>query len=296
MYNELRLYVDSVLSRTVVWTLHTLEPHLLSLVPGSETEQKQNDHQDKTKNAKVDDKQSPKHATPEMYSYLARYATEPTLIRGITGSDYRLDVAKDALLETVEWRVTSKVDSITPQMFKDCINSKLVYSFNKRDKKGHLICYFKVPQTPPEDPWELVRAAVWSVEKGVKMAEQLGLYQIMWMIDIENLKYATVPPFQVLKEIAHILHHYFPERMYRAYVLFSPWVFRAVWKIISTLLTDNTKGKIIVPGWHESAQYDTFKENIDKCNLDKRFGGDLEMQYTYEWEAEQYHKTNNFTE
>eukprot|EP01084_Bolivina_argentea_P218798 371215_1 len=123
----------------------------------------------------------------------------------------------------------------------------------------------------------------------------MGVYQILWLLDIEHLKYATVPPLQILKEIAHILQHYYPERLYRAYILFSPWVFRMVWKMISGLLTENTKGKIIVPGWYESAKYETFAEHIDKGKLGKRFGGDLELKYSYQWEVDQYVKTNKYT-
>ena len=127
------------------------------------------------------------------------------------------------------------------------------------------------------------------------MAEQRGVYQIMWLCDIECLKYATVPPMAVIKQIAHLLQYYYPERLYRAYILFSPWVFRMVWKMVQGLLTENTKGKIVVPGWDESAKYDTFAELVDKASLGQKFGGSDKLNYSYEWEIEQYQKTNKYT-
>ena len=129
------------------------------------------------------------------------------------------------------------------------------------------------------------------------MANQNGVYQIMWLLDIEHLKYATVPPLQILKEVAHILQYYYPERLYRAYILYSPWVFRMVWKMVSGLLTENTKSKIIVPGWYESAKYETFQENIDKECLDERYGGALENsfdKFSFEWEIEQFGVENGY--
>lgn len=126
------------------------------------------------------------------------------------------------------------------------------------------------------------------------MANKKGVYQIMWLLDIEHLKYATVPPLQILKEIAHLLQYYYPERLYKAYILYSPWVFRMVWKMISGLLTENTKGKIVVPGWYESAKYETFQDTIDKSSLDKRFGGDLDSKYSYQWEIQQYNSQNGY--
>eukprot|EP00484_Ammonia_sp_Unknown_P001901 CAMPEP_0197023210 /NCGR_PEP_ID=MMETSP1384-20130603/3984_1 /TAXON_ID=29189 /ORGANISM="Ammonia sp." /LENGTH=339 /DNA_ID=CAMNT_0042451401 /DNA_START=64 /DNA_END=1083 /DNA_ORIENTATION=- len=287
MYNELRQFVDDVLARKIPWELSVLDPKIVALVdkdPSSiqHTEQKQTDANQK------------EYATEAMYQYLVSWATEITLIRAITGSDYRLEISKIALLETVQWRVNSKVDEITPDMFEAAIKTKVVYSTNQRDKKGHIICYFKILETPPEDPWVIVRAAIWTIEKGVRMADQKGVHQIMWLADIEHLKYATVPPLQILKQIARILQYYYPERLYRAFVLYSPWVFRMVWKMISGLLTENTKGKIIVPGWYESAEYDTFKEHVEKDQLYKRFGGTLEMQYSYEWEVQQFQQTNGY--
>jgi len=109
-----------------------------------------------------------------------------------------------------------------------------------------------------------------------------------WLADIANLKYATVPPMHILREIAHILQHYYPERLYRAYVLFAPWVFKMIWKMVQSLLTENTKRKIVVPGYEESRKYETFAEEVEKDKLDERFGGELEVQYSYEWEVQQH--------
>ena len=117
----------------------------------------------------------------------------------------------------------------------------------------------------------------------------------MWLIDIEHLKYATVLRYKY--ERSRTYYKYYPERLYRAYILFSPWVFRMVWKMVSGLLTENTKSKIIVPGWDESAKYETFEENIDKECLDERYGGDLEYsfdKFSFEWEVEQFDVENGY--
>lgn len=179
MFNELRLHVDGVLAKKIPWEMTELSPELTSLVPApsrgnspeAPTPSQANaedakvadpDTADSDKNTDpVDESESKLSATPEMYEYLRTYAKTETLIRAITGADYRLDVAKHAVLETVQWRVSSQIDNITPDMFKDTISTKFISSFNQRDKKGHLICIFKVQEEPPEDPWTLVRAAIY---------------------------------------------------------------------------------------------------------------------------------------
>eukprot|EP01084_Bolivina_argentea_P222750 376984_1 len=138
MYNSLRLYVDSVLSHKVPWELSILPPKMLALIDNSKetakiTEQKHNDY---VKNGKTKNANTPKqYATESMYIYLRNYATEATLIRAITGSDYRVEVAKVGILETIQWRVNSRVDEISPLMFEEAIKKNIIYSFNKRDKK-----------------------------------------------------------------------------------------------------------------------------------------------------------------
>merc|ERR1711879_146391 len=105
-----------------------------------------------------------------------------------------------------------------------------------------------------------------------------------------GLAYATVPPMKILSQIAHVLQYFYPERLYKAYILFAPWVFRMIWKMVSGLMTENTKGKIIVPGWEESMDYKTFEEEVAKENLPKRFGGDSELEYSYEYELSNFGK------
>ena len=167
MYNELRCYVDSVLQKKIQWELSILPPRIISLVDPNPTnlEQKEAEYNKQKKKSKKQASLPKEYATEPMYKYLSQYATEVQLIRSITGSDYRLEIAKVALLETVQWRVSSKVDEITPYMFEKSMRTKVVYSMNKRDKKGHMIGYFKVLETPPDDPWMIVRAAIWSIVK-----------------------------------------------------------------------------------------------------------------------------------
>lgn len=116
----------------------------------------------------------------------------------------------------------------------------------------------------------------------------------MWLFDIANLKYSTIPPLVIIKEISHILQYYYPERLYRVFVLFSPWIFRMVWKMVQSLITENTKGKIIFPGWYESEQYSTFSNYIEKDKLLMRFGGTLDMEYSYEWELQTSLENNHY--
>ena len=156
------------------------------------------------------------------------------------------------------------------------------------DKSGHPIVHFKVLETPPSDPWTMVRAAVFAVEKCIKMAARRGVFQMLWMVDLEHLSYSTMPPVEVLLEVSSLMTYYYPERLHRAYMLFTPWIFSAIFKAMTPCLPLRTQSKIAIPGWYQSERAETFRDDIDAAQLVSRYGGENETQYDYQWELGQF--------
>merc|ERR1712032_1291423 len=157
-------------------------------------------------------------------------------------------------------------------------------------KRGHPIVHFKVLEIPPADPWTVVRAAVFCIEKCVKLAEQRGVYQLLWMVDLEHLSYSTLPPIEVLLEISNLMTYYYPERLYKSYMLCTPWIFGAILKGLTPCLPLRTQRKIEIPGWTESTNADTFSADIAPSQLLMRYGGRDDTQYDYQWELDQFEK------
>jgi len=210
------------------------------------------------------------------------------LIRHVKGSDYRLDVAKRSVLKVVSWRMLNGIDYLTPVLVEEELKLNTVFSFGHTDKNGHAIAYFRLSNSALPDPWALVRATALIIEKCVRVSGKKGLNQVTWIVDIEPLSYSTVPPYAVLKEIAHMFTHYYPERLYHLFIAFAPWYFRAVWNVVSSFLTENTKGKIEVLAWEDSKKYKSFSQLIEKDMLLTKFGGTLELEYTFDLEVEQF--------
>ncbi|ETO22231.1 hypothetical protein RFI_14968 [Reticulomyxa filosa] len=50
----------------------------------------------------------------------------------------------------------------------------------------------------------------------------------------------------------------------------------------------NTKGKIEMLSWEGSKNYESFSHLIDKDALLEKYGGSLDLKYTYEFELEKY--------
>merc|ERR1719461_35914 len=147
LFNELRCFVDDILNNQIIWKLSKLSPKLLQIVDNNYK------HNDKVL------------GTEDMYKYLEQYANTQNLIAICMGSNYNLDTAKQCILDIVQWRVMSKIDDISVQTFKNSLQTKTVYNMHTFDKHGHPIVHFNVLQFPPDDPWTIVRAAVFAMEK-----------------------------------------------------------------------------------------------------------------------------------
>lgn len=128
----------------------------------------------------------------------------------------------------------------------------------------------------------------------MQQSNTTGIKQMVVLFDLKKVKYSALPPFMVVKQMGHVLTCYFPERMCCAFFLFTPWVSRLIWKVIQTQVPENTKGKIIFPGWYESKQYSTFSKYIAKDNLLMKFGGTSDMKYSYEWELKTALENNHY--
>jgi len=278
MYNELRNYCNDILSKKIEWNMVKLNDEWLKL-----SDKKYNNNE-----------YIGKMATNEMYEYLKIYGNKYALIRCLTGSDYNIKKAKLMILEQCQWRIMGNIDNIIPNKCENALKLNMCYSINNITLNKHPIGYIKLLENPPDNPWELLPSVMFTTEKCIKIANSLGLHQVLWLIDIQHLRYKTIPPMAVLKQIAHLLQHYYPERLYRAYVLFAPWIFKAVWKLVSPLLTENTKNKIVMIDWNNSTKFETFKHMLSKDNLEVTYGGENFQKYSYQWEINMWDKYNGY--
>ena len=211
-FHALRRAVDCILSKSAPWKLSKISPKLLQILDNNYK------HHDAI------------FASPEMYAYLSKWCTPTSLMAVCMGSNWRsVDAARQCLLDIVQWRVCSKIDGIRPQDVAMALQTKCVFSTGSVDKHGHPICHLKVLATPPDDTWTMIRAAVFAMEKSIKLAESRGVYQMLWMIDLEELSYSTVPPLEILKEVSTLMTYFYPERLSKAFLLFTPWIFDAVY-------------------------------------------------------------------
>ena len=96
------------------------------------------------------------------------------------------------------------------------------------------------------------------------------------------------------KQLIKFSKAFYPETTRKTFVAFAPMAFRAVWSMVSPLLSDHQKAKFEFLNKKKSGQYSTYQKYIDKDNLSKDYGGNLDIQYSYQWECEQWNETKGY--
>jgi len=64
-------------------------------------------------------------------------------------------------------------------------------------------------------------------------------------MDYNNYSLLHAPPLKTSRAVLNILQSHYPERLHRAYLINTPFVFRAFWCAIKPFIDPKTKEKIV---------------------------------------------------
>lgn len=87
------------------------------------------------------------------------------------------------------------------------------------------------------------------------------------------------------KQLFTIDEKYYPERLYKTYLINAPWYFTALYRLVSPWIDPKTATKIVVLG---SNFLDTIREDIDDCHIPVEYGGSHE-EFRWSWP---YHESS----
>ena len=233
--------------------------------------------------------------TDEMYKYFEKYTTPQILIQNLTGSFYKLSNAKELILKQVQYRCLYDIDNITPEKCEEGLKLGSVYSLNKTTKYGNPIGYFNIPTSMDKEEYKnIFLSFILTIEKMSKIAKKNEVNQFYWIYDLSELSLLKLPCKSLTIELIKFGNDYYPDSVYKIYMLFAPRTFRIIWKVISPIVGEEQKKRMLFPSWDKSQSYETFKDNVDKHNLHKKSGGELDIDYSYKWEVEKWNENEGY--
>mmetsp|Transcript_20515 Transcript_20515/g.47451 ORF Transcript_20515/g.47451 Transcript_20515/m.47451 type:complete len:184 (-) Transcript_20515:291-842(-) len=116
------------------------------------------------------------------------------------------------------------------------------------DKEGRAAMYMRPHRENTHEEENNMRHLVYNLERAIACTSQRtsqSLEKIILLIDYDGYRLRDTPPLSTSRYTLDILQKHYPERMYRAYVLNPPMVFRTFWTIIRPFLDPVTKEKIV---------------------------------------------------
>lgn len=228
---------------------------------------------------------------------LSRELAEPfcnvqCLLRYLRAHSYNPTRAAEALSRTLTWRHTYSPHTLSPDSLASEARQGNNY-VNGFDKKGRPIVYLK-KRGMVHDPHKNVQLLVLVVEQAIKLMPP-GVEQLVILMDMSEYTWANRPPSSVTKETLHILTAHYPERLGKCFMVNAPWIFGALWKVVSPFLDSVTKDKIRFVSCDAQTDKGSVQgeaeilEVIDPEMLESAYGGMLHFAYDHEayWDAMQ---------
>ncbi|OQR82948.1 hypothetical protein ACHHYP_15282 [Achlya hypogyna] len=192
--------------------------------------------------------------------------------------------------KVLEWRKQMQADELInmnldkAELFSQCWPSMLA----GEDYYGHIINYDRLKDIQLESflanftldqvllhrakHMERLRAEMTAVSKRVGRR----IYRHICIFDLSGigLKHMAPSVINFLKPIFDLGQVYYPESLFRMYLVNAPFVFWGTWKIISNFIDPETKEKIQIFKNAESFLVDAKKHGIPMSAIPKSLGGE----------------------
>jgi hypothetical protein len=228
------------------------------------------------------------HLQPEEREQL----TDPQMIiRFYRASKGHIPTAVQQLRLTWQWRRDFQVNALCRATPSDPLGQVLqrenatgkIY-VRGYDAQGRALVYMRPARENTHNEHDQMRHLVYNLEKAIACTRReslerngggRGLEKVILLIDYEGWSLTNAPPMSTTKATLHILQHMYPERMYRAFCLHPPFIFRAFWNMVRPFIDPVTKEKIVFVS-NKSTQQQLWSLLKDPVNdLETGAGGTL---------------------
>jgi hypothetical protein len=147
-------------------------------------------------------------------------------------------------------RRTIDIDTITEDMpfIKAQVDEKKV-EWIGHDKSKFPCCIIRIRKHVPgrftND--ELLKFAIFMLEKGTKIGEGLGVQQVCVIWDRTEMQMGNFDSslFALVQQLITMINDNYAERLGKAYILGANWFFWMIFKVMSPLLSAKTRDKVV---------------------------------------------------
>mmetsp|Transcript_13423 Transcript_13423/g.34425 ORF Transcript_13423/g.34425 Transcript_13423/m.34425 type:complete len:332 (-) Transcript_13423:151-1146(-) len=221
------------------------------------------------------------------------------VVRGFQHAKHRKEDTLKSVVSIAEWRQTVNYYNIFASALPGFteFHNNWKESIVGPDSYGHMIQVIRI-QDVDVDAIEKMDERQLEALQGQKMkayavykedmSRQRGVqrYKHTLLIDLSHVKMSMVSSSNKRHALGHIFgigSKYFPETIWKIYLINGPMVFRAVFSLIKPILAPETIAKIQMLGSYESSLKKMEADGIPRSNLPDWMGGSCKPQPTSEY-------------
>jgi len=199
-------------------------------------------------------------------------------IRFLRARQFNLQNSKIMLVNTIKWRLQTVPSQIEAADILDILKLDYLF-FHELDKEENPIVWVSVQNhvnySGKDKQYESL--VLWMMEYGMKKwrAGQIKSSRATLVFDMTNFGMPNMD-YHLVKFLADKLQANYPEVLAHVYVVDSPWIFQACWKLIKGWLDPVTAGKIVFVSKRD------LENHIDKEIIPVLCGGQCEHKKQWE--------------
>jgi hypothetical protein len=211
---------------------------------------------------------------------LTAWFSTVTALRYARARDFDLDAAYSMLKETIEWRKETRPDQLSRDTdpVLQSIHSLYTMFPNGIDQHGHPIMVVVPGGVNPHNPEERVRFLMYTMEEiTARLDGDTGVTRLRWIIDFTHYgdRGRSAGGITVARNSLNILMNHHPDRLHSMHLINTPWYFSMLYTVLSPLMAQNTKDKLIWYSGTDEQVKEHLLEYIDEPQLDEHFGGGM---------------------
>eukprot|EP00184_Porphyridium_aerugineum_P006426 CAMPEP_0184694426 /NCGR_PEP_ID=MMETSP0313-20130426/2394_1 /TAXON_ID=2792 /ORGANISM="Porphyridium aerugineum, Strain SAG 1380-2" /LENGTH=390 /DNA_ID=CAMNT_0027152719 /DNA_START=57 /DNA_END=1229 /DNA_ORIENTATION=+ len=169
------------------------------------------------------------------------FLCDVTYIRYLRARQLDLDKAEDMLYNSLVWRSSKHPER---EICQACLNNRRAHTMRVigRDIHGRPVFYSHFAGVENRDPDDNIQHLIWMLEN-LFTSDVETAQQYVWLLDFQGFSVSDMNP-SIGKKSLTLFSDQYPERLGKAIIMDSPWVFSGLWKILSPFIDAKTHEKI----------------------------------------------------
>ena len=226
---------------------------------------------------------------------LQRWGDVRCQLRYLRARGWDVEKALALLRGTVAWRQEYGPQLSSSRMERELLRREVASQkmyIAGQDRSGRPVVVMRPARdnTGDEDAEWKVRYLVWVAERAAELMDSgRGVEKMVWLIEMSGMKVAMTHSMSITKECINVMQSHYVERLGKAFFINAPWLFNALWRVISPFLDPVTKAKVSFIKNDKSGLRELHR-TVDPSQLEP----DLAGTFNHNFEIEHWVRTGEF--